>query len=70
MELNLYNILLIVIVIIIIIVVLLLFVLPLVNINNKHPHKKHKKIIGGCKGTRYGCCSDGVTPKGGLGFLC
>lgn len=24
---------------------------------------KHKKNIGGCKGTEYGCCDDGVTPK-------
>ena len=34
------------------------------------PHHHHQKEVGGCKGTRYGCCSDGVTPKGGPGFLC
>ena len=22
-----------------------------------------KKLIGGCKGTRWGCCPDGVTTK-------
>jgi len=23
----------------------------------------HPPIIGGCAGTRYGCCTDGITPK-------
>ena len=26
------------------------------------PAKRNKRIIGGCKGTRYGCCPDGVKP--------
>ena len=29
------------------------------------PHKHHNMggLVGGCSGTQYGCCSDGVTAK-------
>jgi hypothetical protein len=33
------------------------------NIGKKRHHHKKVVVIGGCKGTRYGCCSDGMTPK-------
>ena len=42
--------------------------IPATPINT--PSQNNKQFIGGCKGTRYGCCSDGITPKGGLNFLC
>ena len=29
-----------------------------------------RKNIGGCKGTEFGCCSDGVTPKNKFGSNC
>ncbi len=34
------------------------------------PSPAPRPMVGGCHGTQYGCCSDGVTPKGGPGFLC
>lgn len=34
------------------------------GLENKKKKPKHShKIIGGCKGTRWGCCPDGITPK-------
>jgi hypothetical protein len=29
------------------------------------PHPPRHHLIGGCAGTRWGCCSDGVTSKNG-----
>jgi len=29
--------------------------------NPHHPH--HRRIIGGCRGTRFGCCPDRETAK-------
>lgn len=33
--------------------------------NHGFPHKHHNTggLVGGCSGTRYGCCSNGVTSK-------
>lgn len=28
-----------------------------------HHHRPHHHLIGGCAGTRFGCCSNGVTAK-------
>lgn len=41
---------------------------PIRPIHPRRPH--HHRIIGGCKGTRWGCCSDGITPRGKKNFLC
>ena len=42
--------------------------------NNKPPipygNPANPKKVGGCKGTRYGCCSDGVTAKNKSGSNC
>lgn len=63
-------------ILIVILVVILLVMLftPHVTIIDTHPVKPvpvpvpvplpvSKKPIGGCAGTRYGCCPNGVTPK-------
>ena len=60
------------------VMLLLLIVLVLVYVvmvNDSKQSKKQTKvnIIGGCSGTRYGCCPDGRTPKldnfGSNGFI-
>jgi len=43
-----------------------------ITIINTHPHRINpvpipvpspSKLIGGCAGTRYGCCPNGQTPR-------
>ena len=34
---------------------------PVRPVHPRRPH--HHRIIGGCKGTRWGCCSDGCNTK-------
>ena len=29
----------------------------------QHKKKKNKIIVGDCKNTRWGCCTDGIVPK-------
>ena len=31
--------------------------------SKKDKHHKHHRKVGGCGGTRWGCCPDGDTPK-------
>lgn len=31
--------------------------------NRPHPPHRRYHIIGGCSGTRWGCCENGFTPK-------
>jgi hypothetical protein len=58
-------------IIVIVIIVIVVTILEKNNIQPYHPDHPHKHpLIGGCHGTRYGCCSDGITPKGGKHFLC
>ena len=54
-----------------IIIFIILYSTTKINIiphNPNHHHKYH--LIGGCKGTQYGCCPDGITARGGPNVLC
>ena len=48
-------------------IILFIIICVILFILYKNKHKKNNddnnKPIGGCAGTRYGCCHDGVTPK-------
>ena len=49
-----------------IVIILLFIIITLIlhfihNIYSKPKKPKHKSIVGGCSGTRYGCCPDGKT---------
>ena len=33
-----------------------------VNMNNNISNINSQQLIGGCAGTQYGCCEDGITP--------
>ena len=32
-------------------------------VHHYHVDVNNKKVVGGCAGTRYGCCPNGTTPK-------
>ena len=35
----------------------------IINVKPRRHHHHKPRIIGGCSGTRYGCCPDGHTAK-------
>ena len=49
----------------VVLLLVVVFVLTPRHRPHRPPHHRpsHHHIIGGCKGVRWGCCSNGVTPK-------
>ena len=43
-------------------VLLVIVLVVMINITNNIPTPQ-PNIIGGCSGTRWGCCPDGMTPR-------
>ena len=47
-------------------ILLVILFLVLSNKNGRYPHRdshRHRRYVGGCDGTRYGCCPDRITAK-------
>lgn len=53
------DILNIVIIILVILIIIVLFVIMYQNLDRRH----YRRRYGGCKGTRWGCCPDGMTVR-------
>ena len=51
--------------IILLLIIIFMLYMSSVTVKIVRPERKIpvKRLIGGCKGTRWGCCPDGVTGK-------
>jgi hypothetical protein len=44
-------------------IILFIIISTIIFILYQKKHTEENKFIGGCAGTRYGCCDDDITPK-------
>ncbi len=60
---NLYIFAIILLLIIIFFLFMSSFSVQIIRTERRPERRPNKKLIGGCKGTRWGCCNDGITGK-------
>jgi hypothetical protein len=44
-------------------IILFIIICAVIFILHQKKQKEENKLIGGCTGTRYGCCLNSITPK-------
>lgn len=44
-------------------IILFIIICAVIFILNQRKQKEENKLIGGCAGTRYGCCPNNITSK-------